>query len=59
MKNKNDRIKRDAMRTADRMQVIFYNGPMMTTFATLDREFMKDVANGYARLCDRQEGGKP
>lgn len=25
------------------------------TFATMDREFAKDLANAYARLCDRQE----
>lgn len=55
MRNRNDRINRDAMRKADRMQVVWYNGETIGTVATMDREFAKDVANAYARMCDRQE----
>lgn len=55
MTNKNDRIVRDALRTAERVQIIWYEGGAKGTFATMDREFAKDLANAYARLCDRQE----
>lgn len=55
MTNRNDRITRDAMRKADRMQIVWYVGETIGTIATMDREFAKDVANAYARMCDRME----
>lgn len=55
MIDKNSRIVRDAIRKAERTQVMWWNGESMGTFATLDEEFAKDIANAYARLCDRQE----
>lgn len=61
MTNRNDRIVSDAIRQADRLQVIWYNGPSVGQFSSMDAEFVKDVANAYARLCDRhgtQENSK-
>ena len=55
MKDKNSRIVRDAIREADRTQIMWWNGENMGSFATLDDEFAKDIANAYARLCDRLE----
>ena len=55
MKNKNSRIVRDAIREADRTQIMWWNGESIGSFATMDEEFARDVANAYARLCDRLE----
>lgn len=55
MKNKNSRIVRDAIREADRTQIMWWNGESVGSFATMDEEFARDVANAYARLCDRLE----
>lgn len=58
MTNRNERIVRDAIRQADRLQVIWYNGPSVGQFSSMDAEFVKDVANAYARLCDRYDTKK-
>jgi len=55
MKDKNSRIVRDAIREADRTQIMWWNGESVGSFATMDEEFARDVANAYARLCDRLE----
>lgn len=55
MKDKNSRIVRDAIREADRTQIMWWNGESVGSFATMDDEFARDVANAYARLCDRLE----
>lgn len=55
MKDKSSRIVRDAIREADRTQIMWWNGESVGSFATMDEEFARDVANAYARLCDRLE----
>jgi len=58
MTSATDRIIRDAIRTAERVEVIWFSADEDRTigqFATMDREFAKDVANAYARMCDRWE----
>ena len=56
MTSATDRIIRDAIRKAERIEVIWRNeGPCQGQFATQDREFAVDLANAYARMCDRQE----
>lgn len=55
MRDRNDRLRRDAMRKADLMRVTWDNGPVSTSMQTMDREFMVDVSNAYARYCDRME----
>ena len=55
MKDKNSRIVRDAIREADRTQIMWWNGESVGSFATMDEEFARDMANAYARLCDRLE----
>lgn len=55
MIDKNSRILRDAIRKAEWVEVRWKNGFCGGQFATMDTEFAKDVANAYARMCDRHE----
>lgn len=55
MRDPIDRTIRDAMRTADSMKIVWANDPMEAEIKTTDREFIHDVANAFARLCDRRE----
>lgn len=55
MRNRNDRIMRDAMRSAKMMEIIFMKDGTRAQWSTMDKEFMTDVANAFARLCDRLE----
>lgn len=50
-----ERIVRDAMRKAERIEVIWWNGEAVGSLASMDPEFAKEVAMAYVRLCERQE----
>ena len=55
MRDRNDRLLRDAIRKADWMEISWRNGVSSGSFTTMDGEFAKDVANAFARYCDRME----
>lgn len=55
MIDKTDRILRDAIRKSEQVRFSWTNGPCEGFITTTDRQFIFDMANAYARLCDRRE----
>lgn len=55
MKDPVDRILRDAIRKCDKMSVSWTNGEMTGHLESVDHEFIIDVSNAFARMCDRRE----
>lgn len=55
MIDKTDRILRDAIRKSEQVKVSWTNGPCQGFIASSDRQFIFDLANAYARMCDRRE----
>lgn len=55
MTNKNDRITRDAIRKSKKVVIRFGKDGTRVTIPVEDPEFINDIANAYARLCDRKE----
>lgn len=50
-----DRIIRDAIRRCDKMSVSWTNGEMTGHLDSVDHDFIVDVSNAFARMCDRRE----
>lgn len=50
-----DRIIRDAIRRCDKMSVSWTNGELTGHLDSVDHDFIVDVSNAYARMCDRRE----
>ena len=50
-----DRLCRDAIRKCDTMSVSWTNGELTGHLDSVDRDFVMDVANAFARMCDRRE----
>ncbi len=55
MKDPTDRKCRDAIWEADKVELSWWNGELMGHLTTSDHEFAVDIANAFARLCDRRE----
>lgn len=49
-----DRIIRDAIRRCDKMSVSWTNGELTGHLDSVDHDFIVDVSNAYARMCDRR-----
>lgn len=55
MKDPTDRLCRDAIYEADKIELRWYNGESIGSISSADHEFAVDMANAFARLCDRRE----
>lgn len=55
MRDPTDRIIRDAIYKADRIELTWHNGETIGHVTSSDHEFAVDMANAFARLCDRRE----
>lgn len=55
MTNPNDRITRDAIRKSRKVVIRFGKDETRVAMTVEDPEFINDIANAFARHCDREE----